>query len=46
VSVTDQAEMVTRLAAAGNRVVFDVDRKGRVVRLGMNDTMNADAEQP
>ena len=46
VSVTDQAEMVKRLAAAGNHVVFDVDRKGRVVRLGLNDTMNVEAGQP
>jgi hypothetical protein len=28
--------MVARLAAAGNRVAVDVDRKGRIVRLEMN----------
>jgi predicted metalloprotease with PDZ domain len=31
-----QADMVARLAAAGNRVAVDVDRKGRIVRLEMN----------
>jgi S1-C subfamily serine protease len=39
-SVTDQADMVKRLAAAGNHVAFDVDRKGRIVRIDM------DAGQP
>jgi len=34
--LTSQADMVARLAAAGNRVAVDVDRKGRIVRLEMN----------
>ena len=48
-AVTDQADMVTRLAAAGNRVALDVDRRGRVTRIVM-DAMDAvdvmDAVQP
>jgi hypothetical protein len=48
-AVTDQADMVTRLAAAGNRVALDVDRRGRVTRIVMN-AMDAipvmDAVQP
>ena len=28
-----QADMLAKLAAAGDRVTLDVDRKGRVVRL-------------
>ena len=45
-AVADQADMVTRLAAAGNRVELDVDRRGRVTRIVM-DAMDAmDAEQP
>ena len=32
-SVADQTDMVTRLAAAGNHVTIDVDRKGRIVRI-------------
>jgi hypothetical protein len=39
-AVTDQADMVTRLAAAGNRVALDIERKGRIVRIDM------DAGQP
>jgi len=35
-AVTDQADMVTRLASAGNHVAIDVDRKGRVVRIDMD----------
>ena len=34
-AVTNQADMVARLAAAGSSVAIDVDRKGRVVRLDM-----------
>ena len=37
-AVTDQADMVTRLAAAGNRVALDVDRRGRVTRIVMDAT--------
>jgi len=33
--VTNQADMVARLAAAGSSVAIDVDRKGKVVRLTM-----------
>ena len=33
--VTNQADMVARLAAAGSSVAIDVDRKGKVVRLRM-----------
>jgi predicted metalloprotease with PDZ domain len=33
--ILSQADMVARLAAAGNRVAVDVDRKGRCVRLEM-----------
>jgi S1-C subfamily serine protease len=33
--VTNQADMVARLAAAGSSVAIDVDRKGKVVRLAM-----------
>ena len=33
--VTNQADMVARLAAAGSSVAIDVDRKGRVVRLAV-----------
>ena len=33
--VTNQADMVARLAAAGNSVAIDVDRKGKVLRLAM-----------
>jgi hypothetical protein len=32
-AITSQAEMVARLAAAGNRIAVDIDRKGRVIRL-------------
>jgi len=39
-AVTDQADMVTRLASAGTHVAIDVDRRGRVVRIDM------DAVQP
>jgi predicted metalloprotease with PDZ domain len=39
-AVTDQADMVTRLASAGPHVAIDVDRKGRVLRIDM------DAVQP
>ena len=34
-AVTNQADMVARLAAAGSSVAIDVDRKGRIVRLDM-----------
>jgi hypothetical protein len=34
-AVTNQADMVARLAAAGSSVAIDVDRKGKVVRLDM-----------
>jgi predicted metalloprotease with PDZ domain len=48
-AVADQADMVTRLAAAGNRVELDVDRRGRVTRIVL-DAMAAvdvtDAVQP
>ena len=37
-TVTNQADMVARLAAAGSSVAIDVDRKGRVVRLDMAAT--------
>ena len=33
--VTNQADMVARLAAAGSSVAIDVDRKGKVVRLAV-----------
>jgi hypothetical protein len=33
--ISDQAEMVRLLAAAGGRVAIDVDRKGRLVRVEM-----------
>jgi hypothetical protein len=33
--LANQADMVARLASAGDRVLLDVDRKGRVVRLEM-----------
>jgi predicted metalloprotease with PDZ domain len=33
VAIENQADMLARLAAAGDRVVIDVDRKGRIVRL-------------
>jgi predicted metalloprotease with PDZ domain len=33
--VTNQADMVARLAAAGSSVAIDVDRKGQVVRLAV-----------
>ena len=33
--VTNQADMVARLAAAGSSVAIDVDRKGRVMRLAV-----------
>ena len=39
-AVTDQADMVTRLATAGSHVAIDVDRKGKIVRIDM------DAMQP
>jgi predicted metalloprotease with PDZ domain len=42
-AVADQADMVTRLAAAGNRVALDVDRRGRVTRIVMSAI---DAVQP
>ena len=35
-AVIDQADMVSRLAAAGSSVAVDVDRKGRVVRTDLN----------
>ncbi len=34
-AINNQADMVARLAAAGNRVALDVDRKGRFVRIDM-----------
>jgi hypothetical protein len=34
IPLVDQQDMLTRLAAAGDRVEIDVDRKGRLVRLG------------
>jgi len=34
-AVTNQADMVERLAAAGSHVAIDVDRKGRIMRLEM-----------
>ena len=34
-AVTNQADMVARLANAGGSVAIDVDRKGRIVRLDM-----------
>jgi predicted metalloprotease with PDZ domain len=34
-AVTNQADMVARLAAAGNSVAIDIDRKGRIMRLDM-----------
>ena len=34
-AVADQADMVARLAAAGDSVAVDVDRKGRLVRIDM-----------
>jgi len=34
-AVTNQADMVARLAASGKSVAIDVDRKGRIVRLDM-----------
>jgi len=34
-AVTNQADMIARLAAAGSSVAIDVDRKGRIVRLDM-----------
>jgi hypothetical protein len=37
-AVTNQADMVARLAAAGSSVAIDVDRKGKVVRLDMAAT--------
>jgi hypothetical protein len=37
-AVTNQADMVARLAAAGGNVAIDVDRKGKVMRLGMTAT--------
>jgi hypothetical protein len=47
-AVTNQADMVTRLAAAGNRVALDVDRKGRVTRIVMDVDVTdvTDAVQP
>jgi C-terminal processing protease CtpA/Prc len=45
-AVTSQVDMVTRLAAAGNRVALDVDRKGRVTRIVMNAIAVTDAVQP
>jgi hypothetical protein len=33
--ILNQADMVARLAAAGDRVALDVDRKGRIVRLDL-----------
>ena len=33
VAIENQADVLARLAAAGDRVVIDVDRKGRIVRL-------------
>ena len=33
--ISDQAEMVRLLAAAGGHVAIDVDRKGRLVRVDM-----------
>jgi len=34
-ALLSQADMVARLAAAGDRVAVDVDRKGRIVRIDM-----------
>jgi predicted metalloprotease with PDZ domain len=34
-AVTNQADMVARLAAAASSVAIDVDRKGKVMRLEM-----------
>jgi len=34
--VTSQEDMVTRLAAAGDQVTLDIDRKGRLMQLTMN----------
>jgi PDZ domain-containing secreted protein len=45
-AVRDQADMVTRLAAAGNRVALDVDRRGRVTRIVMDAIDAIDAVQP
>jgi hypothetical protein len=39
-AVTDQADMVTRLANAGSHVAIDIDRKGKIIRIDM------DAAQP
>jgi len=33
VAILDQADMVSRLGSAGDRVVLDVDRRGRIVQL-------------
>ena len=33
VALESQADMLAKLAAAGEKVVIDVDRKGRIVRL-------------
>ena len=38
VAVTSQEDMVSRLAAAGNQVTVDVDRKGRLVQVSMAAT--------
>ena len=44
--ILSQADMVARLAAAGNRVAVDVDRKGRFVRLEMTrGDINASEER-
>ncbi|NDC62468.1 MAG: M20/M25/M40 family metallo-hydrolase [Planctomycetia bacterium] len=43
-SVADQADMVSRLAAAGESVVVDVDRRGRIVQLRAVTT--ADDKRP
>jgi hypothetical protein len=37
-AVTDQADMVTRLANAGSHVAIDIDRKGKIVRIDMDAT--------
>jgi hypothetical protein len=35
-AVASQADMVARLAAAGNQIVVDIDRRGRVIRLSLD----------